>query len=97
MTFYFHPEAERELEDAVDYYEDHAENLGLEFSAEVFKAIQLALSMPFAWTQIKPGIRRVLVYRFPFAVLYAKNANELLILAVMHLSRSPDYWIHRVE
>ena len=41
------------------------------------------------------GIRRVLVHRFPFAVLYAENDGGLLVLAVMHLRREPNYWAHR--
>lgn len=73
MTFGFHPEADAEFEEAVAFYEDHAENLGLDFAAEVREAIERALAMPLAWVEIEPGIRRVLVHRFPFAVLYAGN------------------------
>ena len=95
MTFEFHPEAEAEFEEAVAFYEDHKENLGLDFAVEVREAIERALAMPLAWIQIEPGIRRVLVHRFPFAVLYAENDGGLFVLAVMHLRRAPNYWIHR--
>lgn len=95
MTFGFHPEAETEFEEAVAFYEDHAEDLGLDFAAEVREAIERALAMPLAWVEIEPGIRRVLVHRFPFAVLYAENDDSLFILAVMHLRRAPNYWVHR--
>ncbi|HEU0187966.1 MAG TPA: type II toxin-antitoxin system RelE/ParE family toxin [Gallionellaceae bacterium] len=95
MIFYFHPEAEAEFEDAVAFYEDHAVGLGLDFAVEVREAIEIAVKMPLAWTQIEPGIRRVLTQRFPFAVLYSENGDKLFILAVMHLRRDPDYWHHR--
>ena len=95
MTFDFHPEAEAEFEEAVAFYEDHAVGLGLDFAAEVREAINRAVAMPLAWIQIEPGIRRVLVHRFPFAVLYAENNDRLFILAVMHLRREPNYWAHR--
>ncbi|HQS56900.1 MAG: plasmid stabilization protein [Gallionellales bacterium 35-53-114] len=95
MTFDFHPEAEAEFEAAIIFYEDHAVGLGLDFAAEVREAIGLAVSMPLAWTQIEPGIRRVLTHRFPFAILYAENGKRLFVLAVMHLRREPDYWLHR--
>lgn len=95
MTFDFHPEAEAEFEEAVAFYEEHAGNLGLDFAAEVREAIERAVVMPLAWTQIEPGIRRVLVRRFPFAVVYAENNNGLFDLAVMHLRRAPNYWVHR--
>jgi len=45
--------------------------------------------------QIDEGVRRVLVHRFPFAVLYSESDERLFILAVMHLRREPDYWTHR--
>ena len=95
MTFDFHPEAEAEFEEAVAFYEDHAVGLGLDFAAEVREAIERAVTMPLAWTQIEPGIRRVLAHRFPFAVLYAGNGDKLFVLAVMHLRRAPNYWAHR--
>jgi hypothetical protein len=44
MTFSFHPEAEAEFEAAVEFYEDHAEGLGLDFSVEVREAISRAES-----------------------------------------------------
>jgi len=95
MTFDFHPEAEVEFGEAVAFYEDHAEGLGLDFAAEVREAINRAVTMPLAWMQIDEGVRRVLVHRFPFAVLYSESDERLFILAVMHLRREPDYWTHR--
>ncbi|MEI7841673.1 MAG: type II toxin-antitoxin system RelE/ParE family toxin [Gallionellaceae bacterium] len=95
MTFDFHPEAEAEFWEAVAFYEEHAEGLGLDFAAEVREAIERAVAMPLAWGQIELGIRRVLVHRFPFAVLYAENNNRLFVLAVMHSRREPNYWAHR--
>ena len=48
MIFDFHPEAEAEFEEAVAFYEDHAEHLGLDFVAEVREAIERTLAMPLA-------------------------------------------------
>ena len=39
MTFDFHPEAEAELTEAIDFYEEVQSTLGEEFSLEVFAAI----------------------------------------------------------
>lgn len=94
MIFDFHPEAVEEFEQAVVFYEDRATGLGLDFAAEVHEAIERAVSMPLTWMQIEPGIHRVFVHRFPYAVLYAGN-DRLLILAIMHLRKEPDYWNHR--
>ena len=95
MTFLFHPEAEEEFLAAIDYYEDSEVGLGYDFSAEVFVAIQNIVNYPDAWPVIEEDVRRCLVNRFPFSVLYSIEQSGIFILAVMHLRRHPDYWRHR--
>ena len=95
MTFFFHPEAEQEFVAAVEWYEERSEGLGLDFATEIRQAISRAESMPLTWTEIAEDIRRVLVHRFPYGVLYSPSAHDIQIVAVMHLSRTPGYWQHR--
>jgi len=49
MIYSFHPVAEVELNNAIDYYEECKQNLGLEFANEVYKTIQRILNFPNAW------------------------------------------------
>ena len=51
--------------------------------------------MPDAWTRLAGNVRRVLVNRFPYGVLYEPGSTSLLVLAVMHLRREPGYWMTR--
>ena len=51
--------------------------------------------MPLAWPRMEENIRRVLVHRFPYGVLYSINNDRLHILAIMHLRRQPGYWRER--
>lgn len=95
MTFSFHPEAGAEFEGAVAYYEERERGLGLDLALEVEAAIQSILAFPEAWPAIDGEIRRCLVRRFPYGILYTHETSGILILAVMHLHRSPDYWKDR--
>ncbi len=95
MNFEFHPEAEIEFNKAIDYYTDIEEELGYDFAIEVHSAILRAISYPKAWATIEGGIRRSLVKRFPYGVLYSEENNGIYILAIMNLHRYPDYWKHR--
>ena len=70
MTFVFHPEAEEEFIAAIDYYEDREAGLGYDFSTEAFTAIQNIVGYPDAWPIIEEDVRRCLVNRFPYSVLY---------------------------
>lgn len=95
MSFRFHPEAERELLAAVDYYEDIEPGLGYDLSVEIYAAIQRAVAYPQAWPVLNGKIRRALVRRFPYGVLYSGGGDTLLIIAVMNLHREPGYWQDR--
>lgn len=95
MTFSFHPEAEREFAEAVEYYESRETGLGYDFSIEVSGAIKNIINCPNTWPFIAEDVRRCLVNRFPYGALYSIENGEILILAIMHLRRHPDYWKKR--
>lgn len=95
MIFTFHPEADEEFVAGVAYYEKCEIGLGLDFSREVYTTIKNSLDYPRMWPEISPEVRRCLVHRFPYGVLYSIEPHGIFILAVMHLHREPDYWKHR--
>ena len=95
MSFVFHPDAEAEFTHAIEYYEEAETGLGYDFATEVYGTIQLITSLPKAWPIMEDDIRRALVRRFPYGILYAEEASGIYIIAVMHLHRQPDYWKDR--
>lgn len=97
MKYAFHPEAETEFLQAIEYYEGCEIGLGYDFAVETYAAIERTAAHPKAWPIIEENIRRSLVRRFPYGILYAEESERLFILAVMHLHRDPDYWKHRIE
>ena len=97
MNYSFHPQAQVELEQAIEYYESCQEGLGYDFAIEVHATIQNIVNFPATWPKLQSGIRRCLVRRFPYGVLYSMEPGGILILAVMHLHRSPDYWNSRMQ
>ena len=95
MNFEFHPEADEEFVETIAYYEECEPGLGLDFAREVHTSIQNAFRYPAMWPEIDEEIRRCLVHRFPYGLLYSIEQDGIFILAVMHLHRDPDYWKHR--
>jgi hypothetical protein len=65
MTLSFHPEAEVEFTEPIDYYEGCELGLGYDFSLEVFNSIQNIVNYPNVWPVIEEDVRRCLVNRFP--------------------------------
>jgi ParE toxin of type II toxin-antitoxin system, parDE len=96
MKVSFHPEAADEYEEAVVYYEDCQTGLGKQLTQEIDASINLILAFPKAWTTLNGEIKRILVRRFPFGLLYILRNDEIYILAVMNLNRKPNYWKERV-
>lgn len=95
MTFDFHPEAEVEFIAAIAFYETAEPSLGEEFSLEVHAAMRNILSYPNAWPVLEGAVRRCLVHRFPYGILYSVESSRVYVLALMHLHRRPGYWQQR--
>ncbi|HAR65919.1 MAG TPA: plasmid stabilization protein [Lentisphaeria bacterium] len=91
----FHPEAENELYSAAEYYEKKLLNLGVDFLAELDRTVDDIVTHPTAWAILEFDVRKHLVNRFPYAVLYLLSADCIEILAVAHQRRQPGYWHHR--
>jgi galactose-1-phosphate uridylyltransferase len=57
--------AQRELDDAFEYYESQMAGLGNEFIEEFEKATQRIIQFPEAWHPFSPNTRRCQFNRFP--------------------------------
>lgn len=91
----FLPPAEEEMAAAARYYEVRSSGLGAEFLDEVQRSAKALSANPLAAPLVKEGVRRRLLKRFPFGILYAIEPDVILVLAVMHLRRKPGYWESR--
>jgi toxin ParE2 len=89
--------AETELDDAIRWYEAQAPGLGDAFLVEVLSAAHRILLYPDAWQSFDATVRRCRLSRFPYALVYAIEGKEILVLAVAHLHRAPDYWRDRLK
>jgi len=97
MNVRFLQVAKTELDDAVEYYNQQRSRLGYEFLWEVFFAIDRIQQFPQAWQVFYEDARRCLVRRFPYGIIYVQENDLILILAIAHLHREPDYWIDRLS
>lgn len=97
MRIVFTKLARQELVDAVQFYEIEFDGLGKRFHHEVKKAVQRISQYPTAWSVESGEIRKCLLHKFPFKLLYSIENDCILIIAVAHQHRKPDYWIDRYE
>ena len=89
--------AQQEVDDAYEWFEERTEGKGLEFLDELDRVVRLIRSFPLAALEIEPEIRRSLVPRFPYAVVYGIDDQTLVVIAVARTHRKPSYWIDRAH
>ena len=92
MRYEFHPEAEQEFIEAAAYYERNVRGLGERFGSEVRHAIERLLEYPELGSPIDADLRRLLLTRFPYFLIYSFTADLLRVVAVAHSRRRPGYW-----
>jgi toxin ParE2 len=88
--------ANREFDDACEYYELEMPGLGKRFRHEIKQAIRRIREYPEAWAIEKNDVRKYLLHKFPYKILYSIEPDYIYIIAVAHCHGRPDYWIDRI-
>ena len=97
MKVEFLETAQTELDQAFQWYEMQQQNLGKQFLNEFDAAVRRIVAYPEAYLLIEKEIRRCLIKRFPYGVWYGIEADKIIVIAVAHLHRQPDYWLSRIK
>ncbi len=97
MRVLFTQIATQELEDAVRFYDLESAGLGQRFKEEVRKAALRIAEYPQAWSIERGEVRKCLLHKFPYKLLYSIEEDHVLVIAVAHQHRKPDYWVGRDE
>lgn len=92
----FHPEAQSEFGEDIDFYNLRVPGLGDEFCAAVREASRKIQADPLRFPARKHGTRRLLLRRFPYSIVYREDVARILIVAVAHGARRPGYWHERI-
>jgi len=83
------------LNEAAQYYESESPGLGAAFFDKVERCTHAIVTFPEAAPLITATIRRRLVLRFSYALLYSIKPDKVRVLAVMNLKSRPMYWVGR--
>jgi plasmid stabilization system protein ParE len=97
MEVRFGPAAQRELDIVSDFYESQRSGLGDEFLDEVHRYVVLLKEHPMLGRRLLSNRRSLLLSRFPYRLVYAREEQLIRIIAIAHVSQRPFYWRHRVE
>jgi plasmid stabilization system protein ParE len=93
----FHPFAETEVVDAVQFYERQFPGLGLSLISEIERSLGQIADNPESCPLIGKNVRRKPLWHFPYNLIYAIQQNTVFIVAVAHQRRRPYYWKKRMK
>ena len=89
------PEAEAELAEAFNWYEQHVAGLGSRFLLSIDATINSIRRDPLQYPILYKNVRRALTRRFPYQVFFTVSDLQIIVLAVFHGMRNPSVWQSR--
>jgi toxin ParE1/3/4 len=95
MRVSFHSRARDEVERAQEWYEERSFVAASGFLQELSRALHHIRESPYRYPAAIHGTRRLVLERFPFNVFYRIAGEEIVIVAVAHQKRRPNYWQDR--
>jgi hypothetical protein len=95
-------EAELEAREAARWYEERRQGLGNQLLDAIARGLEAVEEDPRRFAVLETihssrEVRRYLVPRFPYTLIYEVRPDEVLVLAVAHVRRRPNYWKRRTD
>ena len=91
----FRRQALQEIAQAAEWYESHARGLAAEFLRALDAAIASIQRSPELFPIVSEKLRRALLRRFPYSVIYSFSEEEIVIVACAHWRQNPRRWLGR--
>ena len=91
------PLAKADIREAALWYNEKQKGLGKRFTAEVREKVHFIKQNPKASNVRYDGVRTAVLNVFPFMIHYTINESNktVIVSAVFHTSRNPDFWNKR--
>lgn len=86
------PEAERDIQEAAQYYQLQQSGLGLDFLLAADQCLSRVQEGPLLYAVKYQDVRTASLKRFPFLVHFYVEADTVIVLAVLHSKRNPRNW-----
>jgi plasmid stabilization system protein ParE len=91
----FHPGASENYAATYRWYHDRRPVLAANFESEIDRGVRLISQNRSRWPKFDDRRRRFIVRKFPYSIIYELHREEVVILAVAHGKRRPNYWRER--
>ena len=80
----------------MDWYEQQRPGLGSAYLDRVRDVFGRIAANPQLHGIVYQDVRKAVVRKFPYVVLYKEEAGDVVVIAVFHSARNPAIWQGRV-
>lgn len=92
------PGAQEDLQDASDWYSLQSDELRIAFIEAVNSTLLTIQREPRGFQVVfGSSIRRAIVTKFPFAIIYIPEETRIYVYSVFHTSQNPLTWQIRIN
>ena len=92
LLLYFHTEAEAEVDAAFDWYRQRSLIAARGFLEELNAVLNRILQNPDLFPRTAQTLRKAILHRYPYYLLFREHEESIQILVVAHAKRLPGYW-----
>jgi plasmid stabilization system protein ParE len=78
-----------------DWYNLHSDGLGNAFVVAVDNAVEHVIEWPESCRNIREGVRRKRLKRFPLSVVYRLTPAEIIFIGIFHGAQDFERWLTR--
>ena len=97
MNVVFLSPADKELEEAINFYNDQLNGLGDKFYDDVVHALNLIIAFPDSWQKVGGNSHKCILKSFPYIILFVIEKERILITAVAHQHRHPKSYLKNIK
>ena len=91
------PEAESEISETALWYTRRGIGLGDDFLDEVSQCLAALQDTPERFPIVEGEIRKTLLRRFPYVMLFSIRGDEVVVVSCFHTRRDPKHWSNRLR
>ncbi|MGD0023740.1 MAG: type II toxin-antitoxin system RelE/ParE family toxin [Xanthobacteraceae bacterium] len=87
------PRARLQIAEATDWYDSQTPGRGDDFLRLIEDTIESVCRNPYQYQVLRGDLRRAVLRRFPYLIIYAVSEDEVIVLRCVHAHRDPRRWL----
>lgn len=92
----YHSGARADFDESFDWYHKRSVGAAIGFASAVDAAIDEIVADPGRFPVTNRGCRYCSLRRYPFRVVFREEPERLVVVAISHAKRRPQYWRGRI-